>query len=83
MIALRLTESLQEQSQAYLDKHPKTAQFTLCIYSILVRQHLSLDHRRWPSDGWIEGRIDDLATIIEHAALSENQISDGMEILDL
>ncbi len=83
VIALRLPESLREQSQAYLDKKLETAQFRLCVYSILGRQHLSLEHRRWPSEGWIEGGIDDLATIIEHTALSENQISDGMEILDL
>ncbi len=83
VIALRLPESLREQSQAYLDKKLETAQFSLCVYSILGRQHLSLEHRRWPSEGWIEGGIDDLATIIEHTALSENQISDGMEILDL
>ena len=82
VIAVRLPENLRKQSQSDLDEELETAQYNLCIYSILGKQHLNLEYRRWPSEGWIQGGIDDLATIIEHTSLSENQISDSMEILD-
>ena len=82
VIALRLPENLRGLSQGDLDEELESAQFSLCIYSILGRQHLNLEYRRWPSKGWIQGGIDDLATIIEHTALSENQITVSMEILD-
>ena len=82
VIALRLPESLRKQSQGDLGEELETAQYNLCVYSIQGKQHLNIDYQRWPSEGWIQGGIDDLATIIEHTSLSENQISDSMEILD-
>ena len=82
VIALRLPESLRKQSQSELDDELESARYNLCIYSIQGKQHLNLEYRRWPSEGWIQGGVNDLANIIEHTALSENQISDSMEILD-
>ena len=82
VIALRLPERLRKHSQGNLDEELASAQYNLCVYAIQGKQHLSIEYQRWPREGWIQGSIDDLATIIEHTALSENQISDSMEILD-
>ena len=82
-IALRLPESLRTHSQGDIDEKLESAVYNLCIFSIRGKQHLNLEYQRWPNEGWIQGGIDDLATIIEHTALSENQITDSMEILDL
>ena len=81
-IALRLPESLRKVNQGDLELELEKAQFELCIYSTRGKKHLPLENRRWPIKGWVRGGIDDLATIIEHTSLSENQIADSMEILD-
>ena len=83
VIALRLPESLRTHSQGDIDEKLESTVYDLCIYSIRGKQHLNLEYQRWPNEGWIQGGIDDLATIIEHTTLSENQITDSMEILDL
>ena len=81
-IALKLPESLRKVNQGDLEVELEKTQFELCIYTTLGKKNLHLENRRWPSKGWVRGGIDDLATIIEHTALSENQIADSMEILD-
>ena len=82
VIALCLPESLRFENQGELDEKLELAQFELCVYSISGPQHLNQEYRRWPSEGWVQGGIDDLSMTIEHTALSENQITDSMEILD-
>ena len=82
VIALRLPESLRKQSQGDLDEELESAQYNLCVYSTQGKQHSNIEYQRWPAEGWIQGGINDLATVIEHTALSENQISDSIEILD-
>ena len=37
---------------------------------------------RWPSNGWIEGSIDDLADAIEYLSLSERKLARGTELLE-
>lgn len=82
VIALRLPESLREDSQGDLDEKLESSLYNLCIYSIRGKQQLNLEYQRWPIEGWIQGGIDELANIIEHTALSENQINYSVEILD-
>ena len=38
--------------------------------------------QRWPVIGWLDGSVDDLAACIELAALSENSVVRGMQILE-
>ena len=37
---------------------------------------------RWPSEGWLVGSIDDLATCIENVSLSERLLTEGSQILE-
>ena len=37
---------------------------------------------RWPRNGWLEGGIDELASAIEHAGVSERQVARGTEIVE-
>lgn len=37
---------------------------------------------RWPIGGWLEGGVDDLATLVGHAGVSERVVSQGADILE-
>lgn len=38
--------------------------------------------QRWPGSDWLEGGIDELADCVEQVSLSEQQIAEGLEVLE-
>ena len=74
---MRIPNTLAEVSQNDLEAAIAGAILEFCI--------LSGDPEnpdRWPASGWLAGTIDDLASFIEFAALSENRVAQGMQILE-
>ncbi len=80
-IALRLPASLAKSNQRQLYQTIEKTTFRYC----LLHKYPGVEtvEVRWPEFGWIEGRIDDLVGFIEHTALSESVIAQGMQILKL
>ena len=77
-LAVRIPAGLASVSQNDLHAGIEAAEFEFCILSGDPE-----NPHRWPEIGWLDGSVDDLAGCIEHAALSENRIARGMEILEL
>ncbi len=78
-IAMILPEDLTTVSQDKLYSAIEQSEFRFCV---LIDQGESNHHERWPNTGWISGGVNDLASFIEHSALSESVIAKGMEILE-
>ena len=77
-LAVRIPDALASASQNDLEEEIEGAELEFSIFS-----GNSEDSDRWPEIGWLDGSVDELAGCIEHAALSENRIARGMEILEL
>ena len=77
-IALRIPKALAAGNQQNLEQSINEALLEFCVFSG-DPEHPT----RWPEHGWIEGGIDDFAACIELAALSEDRIAEGLEILEL
>lgn len=76
-LAVRIPNTLASASQDDLAEEIERARLEFCI--------LSGDPEnpdRWPEIGWLDGTVDDLASCIELAALSDNRIARGMQILE-
>ena len=76
-LAVRIPKALADASQNALGAEIERARLEFCIFS---GDPKSPD--RWPETGWLEGSVDDLAACIELAALSDNRIARGMQILE-
>ena len=76
-IALRIPDDLSTASQHELGRLIAEAKLEFCVFSGNPE-----NPNRWPETGWIEGSIDDLAACIEQAAMSEDRIAQGMQILE-
>ena len=76
-LAVRIPDALASARQNDLEEEIEKARFEFCIFS-----GDSDNPERWPETGWLEGSVDDLAVCIELAALSDNQIASGMQILE-
>ena len=79
VIALRAPENLREVPQPELVSAVQATEFEYCLHSISAPLKWS---RRWPESGWIKGDIDDLAYLIETAAVSEHMVAKNLEILE-
>ena len=77
-LAVRIPHALSIVSQNDLEKEIERARLEFCI----LRSGDSDNPDRWPETGWLDGGVDDLAVYIELAALSEDQIARGMQILE-
>ena len=77
-LAVRIPNALARVSQNDLEEAIEGAELEFCIFS-----GNPADPDRSPEIGWLDGGVGDLAGCIEHAALSENRIARGMEILEL
>ena len=76
-VAVRIPRALASVSQNNLETEIERTELEFCI--------LSGDPDnpdRWPETGWLQGTVDDLSAFIELAALSENSIAHGMQILE-
>lgn len=77
-IAVRIPKQLSVASQGDLSRLIReTAEFNFCVFSAGTK-----DTVRWPENGWLTGSVEDLATLIEHASLSESRIASGVRILE-
>lgn len=82
-IALRMPGDLRDVKQKNIERKLEEARYEYCVFSVpKADEDDGVSSRRWPKDGWIECGIDELASAIEHTALSENQIDETMKILD-
>ena len=84
-IALRMPEDLRDKKQKDIHRKLEEARYEYCVYSVPgADEDDGVSCNRWPKDErtWIECGIDELASAIEHTALSENQIDKTMKILD-
>ena len=78
-VALRAPEALREAPQAELDAAVAVAAYEYCLFSSGANDG---EHVRWPSTGWITGDVDDLATILESAAISERVVAYSLDVLE-
>lgn len=81
-IALWLPERLRSVDQGELSKEIRRSQFKFLTLSAVGKQDEDESHQRWPAKGWIKGGIEDLATFVEHVAMSENKIEKSLEVLE-
>ena len=77
-IALRAPQALQETPQAHLDAATAAATYEYCLFS----RTDETGHVRWPRRGWLTGGVDDLATLIENASISERVVARSLDILE-
>ena len=77
-IALRAPHALQETPQAHLDAATAAATYEYCLFS----RTDETGHVRWPRRGWLTGGVDDLATLIENASISERVVARSLDILE-
>ena len=76
-LAVRIPKALASVSQNDLETEIEKARLEFCILSGTPEAP-----QRWPVIGWLDGSVDDLAACIELAALSENSVVRGMQILE-
>ena len=76
-VAAQIPAALSRVRQENLATHVRRAEFRYCVLSGAAEAP-----DRWPAEGWVTGGIDDLATCIELAALSESRIARGTGLLE-
>lgn len=76
-VAVQIPVALSRVRQENLAAHVGRAEFRYCVLSGAAEAP-----DRWPAEGWVTGGIDDLATCIELAALSESRIARGTGLLE-
>ena len=77
-IALRAPNALQKTPQPDLDTAAAEARYEYCLFT---RTDL-IGHVRWPRYGWMTGGVDDLASLIENASISERVVARSLKILE-
>ena len=75
-VAVLLPEELKED-QGRLAERVAGARYRYAVFSGAPEAP-----ERWPESGWLAGGVDDLATCIEHASLSEKKIAEGARVLE-
>ena len=78
-IALCAPDSLRNVTQDKLVAAVRTTTFKYCLYSANA---LSQGNDRWPTSGWLEGSVNDLAQLIETASVSERAVAASLEALE-
>lgn len=77
VIALKFPSGLEEVNQQDLEKELEKAEFRYAMFTAN-----GLADVRWPEKGDIEGKIDDFVLFVEHTALSESIMTEGMGVLE-
>ena len=77
VVAVQLPAVLRGVRQENLAERIESAEFRYCVFSGEADEP-----GRWPNKGWVSGSINDLATCIELAALSESRIAQGTDLLE-
>ncbi len=78
-IALCAPDSLRNVPQDKLVAAVRTTTFKYCLYS---DNALSQGNDRWPTSGWLEGSVNDLAQLIEIVSVSERVVAASLETLE-
>ena len=78
-VALRAPNALQQVPQAELEAAATEATYEYCLFS---RGEDTCGHLRWPGLGWLQGGVDDLASLIENASISERVVARSLDILE-
>ena len=76
-LAVRIPQALAKTNQSDLEAEIETAEFEFCVVYGNAEEP-----GRWPETGWLDGTVNDLARCIELAALSENRVARGIQILE-
>ena len=77
-VALRAPDSLRRVPQAELDEHAAQATYEYCVLS----GDSATRSVRWPSRGWLTGGVDDLASLLENASISERLVALSLDLLE-
>ena len=78
VIALRAPQEIREVPGAQLEEKIINSRFEYCLFSADAPSRA----RRWPKEGWLQGGVDELATLIENAAISEELIESNLDKLE-
>ena len=76
-VALRIPKDFKKKDQYLLEKLIPQAKFEFCVFSGDPK-----NPDRWPERGYFEGGVNDLASCIELAAMSEDRIVKDLDILE-
>ena len=76
-IATCIPRVLGNVNQNNLEEEIEKAELKFCVFSGYPE-----NPDRYPESGWLDGSVGDLASCIELVALSENQIAQGMRVLE-
>ena len=81
-IAVKLSVALRQVGQENLGAAVRAARYLFAVFSYGSEEGLFETIERWPKSGWLEGGLDDLASCIESAVLSERRVLRGVKILE-
>ena len=79
-IALRVPDRLKNVPQPELEAAIRDQAYQWCLLS--AEQQASDQPRRWPSEGWVQGNVAQLADLIEHASVSERAVVASLDTLE-
>ena len=79
-IALRAPRDLRNVPQSTLEDAIRKATFEWCLLSREGDQ--TSPTRRWPTAGWVAGKVEQLADLIEDASISERIVAAGLHQLE-
>ena len=79
-IALRVPRAVQLVPQARLEDAIRLETLEWCLLS--QEDDHSNATTRWPTTGWIQGNVEQLADLIEHASVSERIVAAGLHQLE-
>lgn len=77
-IAVRVPIALQTAPQPDLEAAAASATYEFCLFS----RTEGVGHERWPRRGWLTGGVDNLADLIENAAISERVVARSLDTLE-
>lgn len=77
VVAVLLDDDLRLHGQEGLGARVAASAFRYALYG-----GSRDDPTRWPGSGWLEGGIDQLAAVVEHAGVSERIVAEGTEVLE-
>ncbi len=79
VLAVKVDKNLSTVSQQILAQAIRDAQFEFCLYAFDSDDQ----HVRWPSDGWVDASLSNIADAIEFAVLSESRLKKAVDIVEL
>ncbi len=82
-MAVKLPATLRKVEQSDLDSCIRTGRYFYAVFTYDGTGDLYDHTERWPTSGWLEGGLDDLANCIETVALSERRVATGVKILEM